>query len=101
MHRALTPDAFDSLQSVLGVNGALDFGPLAGDQPGGEGTGKVCSPPRRISNSLLCRPLRAAAKSRRKFCSQQAAQILFSGGPLRALPPHFAPLVLNRSVVLY
>ena len=28
-------------KSVLGVNGALDFGPLAGDQPGGEGTGKV------------------------------------------------------------
>jgi hypothetical protein len=27
--------------SVLGVNGALDFGPLAGDQPGGEGTGKA------------------------------------------------------------
>merc|ERR1719472_262331 len=26
---------------VLGVNGALDFGPLAGDQPGGEGTGKA------------------------------------------------------------
>jgi len=23
------------------VNGALDFGPLAGDQPGGEGTGKA------------------------------------------------------------
>ena len=43
MHRVLTPDAFDSLQSVLGVNGALDFGPLAGDQPGGEGTGKVCT----------------------------------------------------------
>ena len=32
-------------KSVLGVNGTLDFGPLAGDQPGGEGTGKVCSPP--------------------------------------------------------
>eukprot|EP00965_Chrysotila_dentata_P170300 5621162-Pleurochrysis_carterae.AAC.1 len=30
-----------SAKSVLGVNGALDFGPLAGDQPGGEGTGKV------------------------------------------------------------
>ena len=30
-------------KSVLGVNGALDFGPLAGDQPGGEGTGKVRS----------------------------------------------------------
>ena len=29
-------------KSVIGVNGALDFGPLAGDQPGGEGTGKVC-----------------------------------------------------------
>ena len=28
---------------MLGVNGALDFGPLAGDQPGGEGTGKVRS----------------------------------------------------------
>ena len=28
-------------KSVIGVNGALDFGPLAGDQPGGEGTGKV------------------------------------------------------------
>jgi hypothetical protein len=28
-------------KSVLGVNGALDFGPLAGDQPGGEGTGKA------------------------------------------------------------
>ena len=28
-------------KSVLGVNGGLDFGPLAGDQPGGEGTGKV------------------------------------------------------------
>ena len=26
---------------MLGVNGALDFGPLAGDQPGGEGTGKA------------------------------------------------------------
>jgi hypothetical protein len=26
---------------VLGVNGQLDFGPLAGDQPGGEGTGKA------------------------------------------------------------
>jgi len=26
---------------VLGVNGALDFGPLAGAQPGGEGTGKA------------------------------------------------------------
>merc|ERR1719276_101251 len=30
-----------SAKSVLGVNGALDFGPLAGNQPGGEGTGKV------------------------------------------------------------
>ena len=29
------------VKSVLGVNGALDFGPLAGDQPGGEGTGKA------------------------------------------------------------
>merc|ERR1719231_1233272 len=28
-------------KSVTGVNGALDFGPLAGDQPGGEGTGKA------------------------------------------------------------
>merc|ERR1719182_594810 len=28
-------------KSVLGVNGALDFGPLAGDQPGGEGTGRA------------------------------------------------------------
>merc|ERR1712046_303556 len=28
-------------KSVLGINGALDFGPLAGDQPGGEGTGKA------------------------------------------------------------
>jgi len=28
-------------KSVLGVQGALDFGPLAGDQPGGEGTGKA------------------------------------------------------------
>merc|ERR1719310_26209 len=28
-------------KSVLGVNGALDFGALAGDQPGGEGTGKA------------------------------------------------------------
>merc|ERR1719510_2054842 len=28
-------------KSVLGVNGALDFGPLAGNQPGGEGTGKA------------------------------------------------------------
>jgi len=28
-------------KSVLGVNGALDFGKLAGDQPGGEGTGKA------------------------------------------------------------
>jgi hypothetical protein len=28
-------------KSVLGVNGQLDFGPLAGDQPGGEGTGKA------------------------------------------------------------
>lgn len=28
-------------KSVVGVNGALDFGPLAGDQPGGEGTGKA------------------------------------------------------------
>jgi len=28
-------------KSVLGVNGGLDFGPLAGDQPGGEGTGKA------------------------------------------------------------
>jgi hypothetical protein len=28
-------------KSVLGVNGALDFGPLAGDQPGGEGTVKA------------------------------------------------------------
>jgi len=25
----------------IGNQGALDFGPLAGDQPGGEGTGKV------------------------------------------------------------
>jgi hypothetical protein len=30
-----------SAKSVLGVNGGLDFGPLAGDQPGGEGTGKA------------------------------------------------------------
>merc|ERR1719254_86142 len=30
-----------SAKSILGVNGALDFGPLAGDQPGGEGTGKA------------------------------------------------------------
>jgi hypothetical protein len=30
-----------SAKSVLGVNGQLDFGPLAGDQPGGEGTGKA------------------------------------------------------------
>merc|ERR1719301_475813 len=28
-------------KSILGVNGALDFGPLSGDQPGGEGTGKA------------------------------------------------------------
>merc|ERR1719213_1333803 len=28
-------------KGVVGVNGALDFGPLAGDQPGGEGTGKA------------------------------------------------------------
>jgi hypothetical protein len=28
-------------KSILGVNGQLDFGPLAGDQPGGEGTGKA------------------------------------------------------------
>ena len=28
-------------KSVMGVNGQLDFGPLAGDQPGGEGTGKA------------------------------------------------------------
>jgi|TARA_B100000524_G_scaffold17312_1_gene9109 hypothetical protein len=28
-------------KSVVGVNGGLDFGPLAGDQPGGEGTGKA------------------------------------------------------------
>jgi len=28
-------------KSIMGVNGALDFGPLAGDQPGGEGTGKA------------------------------------------------------------
>ena len=35
-------------KSVLGVNGALDFGPLAGDQPGGEGTGKV-----RLARCLL------------------------------------------------
>jgi len=27
--------------SRTGVNGQLDFGPLAGDQPGGEGTGKA------------------------------------------------------------
>ena len=32
-------------KSVIGVNGALDFGPLAGDQPGGEGTGKVRAAP--------------------------------------------------------
>merc|ERR1719171_487455 len=28
-------------ESIQGINGALDFGPLAGDQPGGEGTGKA------------------------------------------------------------
>ena len=28
-------------KSIQGINGALDFGPLAGDQPGGEGTGKA------------------------------------------------------------
>merc|ERR1719311_528170 len=28
-------------KSILGVNGQLDFGPLSGDQPGGEGTGKA------------------------------------------------------------
>merc|ERR1719408_351316 len=28
-------------KSIVGVNGGLDFGPLAGDQPGGEGTGKA------------------------------------------------------------
>merc|ERR1719171_3449114 len=28
-------------KTVLGINGALDFGALAGDQPGGEGTGKA------------------------------------------------------------
>merc|ERR1719313_960962 len=28
-------------KGVVGVNGGLDFGPLAGDQPGGEGTGKA------------------------------------------------------------
>merc|ERR1712118_613470 len=28
-------------KGVLGVNGALDFGPLAGAQPGGEGTGRA------------------------------------------------------------
>merc|ERR1719313_1896982 len=28
-------------KSVLGVNGGLDFGPLAGDQPGGEATGNA------------------------------------------------------------
>ena len=39
-------------KSVLGVNGALDFGPLAGDQPGGEGTGKVRSIPETRTRSL-------------------------------------------------
>merc|ERR1712028_306764 len=28
-------------KSIVGINGGLDFGPLAGDQPGGEGTGKA------------------------------------------------------------
>lgn len=44
--RRLFFDEAASLLVFLGVNGALDFGPLAGDQPGGEGTGKVscCSP---------------------------------------------------------
>ena len=38
-------------KSVLGVNGALDFGPLAGDQPGGEGTGKVRDAPTHCSGA--------------------------------------------------
>jgi len=28
-------------KGVIGVSGGLDFGPLAGNQPGGEGTGKA------------------------------------------------------------
>lgn len=55
-------------KSVLGVNGALDFGPLAGDQPGGEGTGKVrvlslrpALQPARPSTDSLAKP-RAAAR---------------------------------------
>merc|ERR550537_872456 len=36
-------------KSVVGVNGGLDFGPLAGDQPGGEGTGKALG----INDDLL------------------------------------------------
>ena len=51
-------------KSVLGVNGALDFGPLAGDQPGGEGTGKVRSLPHRtlIHRTPSRRDARAATR---------------------------------------
>jgi len=40
-------------KSVVGVNGALDFGPLAGNQPGGEGTGKALG----INDDSLLGPL--------------------------------------------
>ena len=55
-------------KSVVGVNGGLDFGPLAGDQPGGEGTGKVSSALSRAAPCTHC-PQPAVPGVRRVFAA--------------------------------
>ena len=65
-------------KSVLGVNGGLDFGPLAGDQPGGEGTGKVRAPTRDKSGQ--------AARTRPPHCIR-LRHCLVASSIIAALPP--------------
>ena len=58
-------------KSVLGVNGGLDFGPLAGDQPGGEGTGKVRSQ-HKITHLHRAPSRVGGARARARSSEQQA-----------------------------
>jgi hypothetical protein len=71
-------------KSVLGVNGALDFGPLAGDQPGGEGTGKVRTL-RAENPALHAASLRASA-----CCSGGRRSVGAAGAASGALPTRAA-----------
>ena len=73
-------------KKVLGVNGALDFGALAGDQPGGEGTGRVRAAAPRLHAAPPARDARAHSGRRRAFSGTW---------PLSQLappPPHRVPL---------